>query len=491
MLRRGQATLLGILALAVVACRDGTAAGSDTATPGLLVQETCSVSVRPDARCSTLFVHENRTRRSGRVIPLRIVVLPARTDGRAADPIFFLAGGPGQAATEIMQAHAFVEAGLRDRYDLVYVDQRGTGGSNALTCEFYGPPWNVQSYFEPFLPIGRVRECRDRLSARADLTQYTTASSVDDLEDVRRALRYDRINVLGGSYGTRLAMEYVRRYEPNVRAVILEGVATPTTHMPENFGVLAQQALDALLDECVSVPECESAFPSIREDARAVFTRLKEAPVRAKVSHPGSGQAVDVSITREHVAETIRYMTYTSYEAARVPLVLHAASRGDYSPIAESMLRRRASGTFDGLYLSITCAEDVPYVSADAEEREAGTYLGTYRLREQRAACAEWPRGAAPDWIGRPVTAKVPVLIISGALDPATPPANGLAVAKTLPNSLHVTIPFGGHSPAGLTGLACIQRLKVTFIERGSVEGLDASCVSSIRRPSFAVAGSH
>lgn len=481
----GSGLLVLLLPLCAAACGDFTAAGSGRERAGTLTASPCPRSAPAGARCSTLFVYENRSAQGGRVIPLRIVVLPARASEGAADPVVFLAGGPGQAATDLIR-HAGIPESVRSHRDFVFVDQRGTGGSNALTCAFYGPPMDVESYFRPFMPVDKVRECRERLRGRADLTQYTTSDAVGDLEEVRAALGYERFNLAAGSYGTRLGMEYVRRYEPRVRSVILEGVATPSTHMPENFGVFAQQALDGLLDECAAARDCAAAFPSVRARARAVFARLSKGPVRATVRHPGSSQPVTVVVTKEHVAETIRYMTYTSYEAARVPLVLEAAFRNDFSPIAESLLRRRGDGTFDGLYLSITCTEDVPFVSPQAEEREASTYLAGYRLREQKAACAEWPRGPAPEWLGRPVAANVPVLIISGALDPATPPANGLAVSSTLPNSLHLTIPFGAHSPAGLSGLECLQAVKTKFLEQGSVEGLDTGCVSRITRPPFA-----
>lgn len=430
-------------------------------------------------------MYENRSTRAGRLIPLQIVVLPARGARRAPDPVFFLAGGPGQAASWLMADPAITNGSLREHRDIVLVDQRGTGGSNGLTCDFYGPPADPANYFEPFLPLSRVRECRDRLSAAADLTQYTTTNSVADLDEVRAAFGYERINLDGGSYGTRLALEYVRRHESRVRAVILEGVAPPDLHMPENFGITAQQALDALLDECVSVEPCATTFPSIRAETRAVFERLTEGPVRARVMSPG-GRPVEVVLRKEHVAEAIRYMTYSSHTAARVPLVLHAAYTGDYSAIAEYLFKERSPGTFDGLYLSITCAEDVPFVSADADTREAATYMSGYRVREQRAACAEWPRGAAPDWLGRPVTASVPALLISGALDPVTPPEAGAAVAKTLSHSLHLTVPYGGHSPSGLSGLECLQALKARFLESGSVAGLDTACLANIRRPGFA-----
>jgi pimeloyl-ACP methyl ester carboxylesterase len=193
-----------------------------------------------------------------------------------------------------------------------------------------------------------------------------------------------------------------------------------------------------------------------------------------------------VTLTRDHVAEAIRYLMYSSAGASRVPLYLHEAFKGDFSPIADFLIRWRARGTFDGLYLSITCAEDVPLVAPDAAERDAPTYLGGYRVRQQRAACAVWPRGTRPDASTQPVKTAVPILLTSGTLDPVTPPENGDTIAQTLTHSLHVRVPSGGHSPFGLTGLDCLDDLKRTFIERGRAEGLDTSCVARIARPGFA-----
>ena len=474
-------------------CRRGSAASSaaDAAgvpTPGpagKLTEEDCPSAAEAPARCARLAVFENRAKKSGRVIPLRIVVLRARGEHPSPDPVFYLAGGPGQAATELVRPRS--APGLRSTRDVVYVDQRGTGGSNALLCPFYGPPSDLQSYFDQFLPPAKVRACREQLERRADLVQYTTANSADDLDEVRAALGYERINLVGGSYGTRLAMEYVRRYEPRVRTVILDGAVATSMRAPERFGQLAQRALDALLDECAADPACRNAFPSIREEARAVFQRLLAAPARASVSHPAGSRTAEVALTRENVAEAIRYMTYSSRDAGRVPLYIHSAYEGNYAPIAEFLLRHRADGSFDGLYLSATCTEDVPFVSPDADRDDEPTYLGSYRVREQRAACAEWRRGPAPAWLNRPVASSVPVLLISGALDPVTTADQAAAIAGSLPRSLHVTVPYGGHSYNGLSGIECVDGLRKEFIARGSADGLDTQCLSKIARPGFAL----
>ena len=488
------ATAIVMLAAAALAtgCRRGSAAASDPGAAGMLaaapvgalIDDECPAAAEAPATCARLAVFENRAAKSGRVIPLRVVVLRAAAAKPEPDPVFYLAGGPGQAATDLLRARW---AGLRSTRDLVFVDQRGTGGSNALTCAFYGPPRDVQSYFDQFLPPAKVRACREQLERKADLVQYTTANSADDLDQVRAALGYDRINLIGGSYGTRLAMEYVRRYEPRVRSVILDGAVATTSPMPERFGQRAQRAFDALLEECEADAACRAAFPSIRDEARTVFQRLSAAPARASVSHPSSFLRADVTLSRENVAEAIRYMTYSSRDAGRVPLYIHSAFEGNYAPIAEFLLRRRADGNFDGLYISVTCTEDVPFVGADSDRHDEPTYLGTYRLREQRAACADWQRGDAPDWLNRPVKANVPVLLISGALDPVTAPDEAAAVAAHLTRALHVTVPFGGHGYGGLSGLECVDRLRHRFIAQGSVEGLDTECLARISRPGFAL----
>lgn len=478
--RGGAAATLFAVAVGCAGCRSETLHG---APAGTLVDVTCQGTVPPGSRCATLSVYENRSARSGRTIPLHILILPATDAGRAADPVFFLAGGPGQAAGDLIGMAA--RSSLHRTRDIVLADQRGTGRSNGFDCRFYGPRADPQSYFQQFLPPDKVRACRDELTVRADLTQYTTAASVEDLEDVRAALAFDAINLMGGSYGTRLAMEYVRKYERRVRAVVLDGPVPPSVPMPEDFGRLAQQSLDALLGECARTPACATAYPNLRDDTQSVFDRLKRESVTAIVAHPDGGRAAQVKLTRDHVGETIRYMMYVSRSAGDVPRFLHDAARGNFAPIAEFLIRHRESGTFDGLYLSITCAEDVPFVSASAETRDEPTYLGSYRIREQRAACKEWPRGAEPDWRGRPVTASVPVLILSGSLDPVTPPAHGAEVARTLSNSRLLEIPFGGHSRAGLLGLECLDATVTRFVERGDFEELDRGCLARVTRPAF------
>jgi pimeloyl-ACP methyl ester carboxylesterase len=459
-------------AMAIAACANLRSSSSP------LSSVACPDTAPAGARCSALRVPENYAEPAGRDISLRIVVLPALGTDPAPDPFVFLAGGPGEAATRA--APAFATNALRKTRDLVFADQRGTGGSNDLRCKFYRGEIS-RGRFEDFLPAAKVPACRSALEPAADLTQYTTAASVADLEAIRGALGYEAINLAGGSYGTRLALEYVRAHAPRVRTLALEGPVPPRMRSPEAFGRVAQRALDGLLDECLADAACSGAFPRINEEAAEVFDRLRRKP--ASVVLDGS----PVTMTREHVAEAVRYMLYSSAQASRVPSVLHAAHRGDFAPIAQFLRQWRRDGTFDGLYLSITCAEDVPFLAPDAAEADDPTFLGGYRVRQQRAACAHWPRGAPPAWRDEPVRADVPALIVSGLLDPVTPAEFGDEVARTLPNSLHVRVPSGAHGLHGLSGLECIEDLKLALVESGRTAGLDASCTSEIRRRGFAI----
>ena len=308
---------------------------------------------------------------------------------------------------------------------------------------------------------------------------------------MRAALGAERINLSGGSYGTRAAQEYMRRYPSRVRAVTLFGAVPPSEHMPQHFARDAQESLDDLVADCAADAACRASFPRLAHDIRTVFDRLAREPARVTLDHPRSVKPVTVSLSYDMVAETLRYMLYVSADAALIPAAMRQAANGDFTWLARRALRARGGmtgeGTFDGLYLAITCLEDVPYTDSTREAAEAkGTFLGEYRMHQQRAACAQWgrPRHPPADY-HTPVQSSAPVLLVTGAQDPVTPPHYAAEVARSLPNSLTVVVPFGAHGLRGLEGLSCIDQLQREVIERGSVTGLDTSCVSKIRRRGF------
>jgi pimeloyl-ACP methyl ester carboxylesterase len=450
----------------------------------------CEVENVGKGKCGTLEVYENRATKKGRMISLNILVLPATGDQREPDPFVYFAGGPGSAATEDAQGIAQVFAKIRVHRDLLFVDQRGTGKSHPLNCEFYNLA-DPQSYLGYFFPLEDVRKCRPQLEAQADLKLYTTDIAVEDMDEVRAALGYEQLNLFGGSYGTRAALTYLKRYPKRVRTATLQGVAPANLYMPSDFPLGMERALQGVIAECAADEACNKAFPNLKDEAKSVLAQLIKEPVEVEVQKPNSKEHAKVKLNRDLAAEAIRYMLYSPVPASRVPLFIHLAAQGNFVPLAQAAMDYRinlvGSGS-NGMYLSVTCAEDLPWIKAGEGERmAANTFLGDYRLRQQREACALWPRAELKRDYAEPVRADVPVLILTGEWDPVTPPSNGDRVAKTLPNSLHIVVPHGAHGLGGLENIDCILRITAEFVEHGTTKGLDTSCVKTIRRRGFAL----
>lgn len=487
--------LTAVLSLLMCCLLPPTVCGAQEATKSAKLELTpCNVSeVREKVRCGTYEVLEDRAARKGRKITLKIVVFPATGPTREPDPFVYIAGGPGSSATEEARYVAEAFAAIRARRDLVFIDQRGTGGSHPLNCDFFNPA-DPQSYLGYFFPLEDVRKCRAQLEPKADLTLYTTPIAMDDLDEVRAALGYERLNLFGASYGTRAALVYLKRHPAHVRTVTLQGVAPTNQFMPRDFALANERALQGILAECAADETCHKAFPNLRNETKAVLDRLLKGPVEVAVtnvtSSPGSpNTTVKLRLSRDLAAEAIRYMLYNPGAASRVPLFIHQAAQANFAPLAQAALEYRrgivATGS-NGLYLSITCAEDLPWIKPGEGERlAANTFLGDYRLRQQREACALWPRASVPADYSQPTKGEAPVLILTGEWDPVTPPANGEAVARNLPNSLHVVVPHGAHGFGGLQSIECVLRLHAEFVERGTTKGLDTSCVKSIKRRGF------
>lgn len=474
-------TLLMLIQVASASCVD---------TPQTLTLKPCEFQGSKDAKCGTFEVFEDRAARKGRKIPINILLLPATGQKREPDPLFYFAGGPGSGASEDARGIAQVLASIREHRDLVFVDQRGTGKSNPLNCELFDRA-NPQSFFGAFLPLDAVRKCRKELESKADLTLYTTDIAMDDIDDVRAALGYDKINLFGASYGTRAALVYLRRHPQHVRAAVLHGVAPTNQFMPLNFPQDSERALQGVLSECEADEACRKAFPQVKADAQRVLEQLLQSPAEVEVQIPTSNDRVKLKLNRNLAAEAIRYMLYSPRAASRVPLVLHLAAEGNYGPLADAAFRYRmflvATGS-NGMYLSVTCAEDLPWVkAAEAERLSANTFLGNYRFRDQSAACELWPRATIDSRYAEPVRSDKPVLIVTGEWDPVTPPAHGDAVAKTLSNSLHVVVPDGAHGVDGLENIDCLERIIRQFISSGTIKDVDTTCVKSIRRRGFAL----
>jgi len=434
--------------------------------------------------CGQLTVFENRLTRTGRTIELNVVVLPAFDQKTKAEPLFDLAGGPGAAATESATFYTQQGKEYRRRRDVVLVDQRGTGKSNPLSLPRKKSP---QDYLSEMYPVDYVKRLRQTLERRADLTQYTTSIAMNDLDDVRAWLGYDRLNLIGSSYGTRAALVYLRQHPERVCTVTLIGVAPTYLKMPMYHAQAAARAMELLLQQCEQEAPCHEAFPQIRDDWTGVLSQLEREPARVEYSPPDESAPLKLEVQRDIFAEKIRTWMYGREQASRIPLIVHHAAQGDFAPFLREATRPSIPDFIaDGMYLSVTCAEDVPFVNQEeAAKLNAGNPFGNYRVFQQTRACSTWPQGKIPPDFRNPVASNVPVLLFSGNMDPVTPPQRGEEVARYLPNGRHVIVPQAGHGFDGLAESECADRIIIEFMEKGEAKDLDVGCLERMVPPPF------
>lgn len=443
-------------------------------------------SLPNDALCAIYPVWENRERKAGRKIGLKIVILPASGQQKAPDPLFVFAGGPGQPASDMVRGWASLQPlqPLRARRDIVFIDQRGTGDSNPLYCDFYGNPPDLQMVVSYTFPLGPVRVCRKRLEKVADLRRYTTSESVDDVDEVRRWLGYGKINIFGGSYASLVAQVYLRRHGANVRSAVLTGVVPPDELIPLHYASTSQRALDILLNKCRADRECNAAYPELPREFHSVFERVQQG-VEVDV-HDSRGRTSRVRPTVYGLGEGFLHYLYSN-DSSSVPAMIHHAAKEDLTPLLQTFVTAQIHAITSlamGMNLSVTCSETIPYIDDAALAREtAHTFLGDLRVKEQRAACKEWVRGPVPKDVHELVRSDVPVLLISGAHDPVTPPEFAERAVKGLPNSRLLVFPESGHGNLN----ACGIRIVIDFLEHGSAQGLDVACVSKQEARKFVV----
>jgi pimeloyl-ACP methyl ester carboxylesterase len=450
-----------------------------------------NISLRPceagGGRCGTYEVYEDRFTKTGRKISLNIVVIPALAGTPSPDPVFWLEGGPGGAAAQSAGPVSQRFLGqLRQDHDLVFVDQRGTGKSNPLKCDDIGEnPADLDSYFGKIFPPNLIRACREKLEKAADLKLYTTPIAMDDLDDVRNALGYDRIDIVAASYGTLAAQVYMRQHPEHVRAAFLVGVVTPGFRLPLPFARAAQHALDFLFVDCAADHVCHDAFPNLKDEFDAVLARFDRGPLEVKMVDQAAHRMRPVKLERENYVEHLRVLLYSTASARFVPYLVHRAFLQDFIPFETMATQYNMGGssTSRGMYFSVTCSESIPFITdAEIVSETRGTFLGDGRLKAHISACKEWPRGAVPPDFTDPLKSQIPVVMFSGEVDGSTPPWIAEAAAKLLPNGRQIKARYAGHQIDG----PCIFHIMQAFIKTASVQDLDTACVEKVQRPAFA-----
>ena len=483
-IRRSRCFTVALLALAALAWVRPAHAAALRTSPCALGQPAVP------AVCGSLTVFENRTTKSGRTIDIHFVVLKAeRSSGRA---IFWNPGGPGAGATQFAPLIAGGNfesylSRLRDRYDIVLVDNRGTGLSHELQCHMF-PPSDPAPYYRQIWPDAALRSCRSTLAKNADLSAYTTDIAADDLDDIRAALGYSKIALSGASYGTEFFLDYARRHPSHVESILLQGVVPPHfLIVPLQDARGAQAAMTSVIATCATDADCKTHFPRLREHFQAVVHRFDEGMLSVRIKNAATHTLQTVSLSKEVFADRLRQTLYSNYTAAYAPYILERAYAGDYVPLGmmiEGATQGLGSLVAQGENLSTTCAEDIPFITeADVARTSAGTFEGPARLRAQQHACAIWNVRRASSAFQDPVRTNAPVFMISGTDDPTTPPEYARAALRYFSNGKMLEIANESHN----LDAPCAMKLSEQFIREASVKHLDtASCAGAYHRPAFA-----
>jgi len=465
------------LAALVAGCAPGEAP-----VPRITLADCRLPGVETPARCGTFEVFEDRAAAQGRKIGIKVAVIAARRRSTEPDPIVVLAGGPGQGAIALAPQVVPLFARLAEARDIVLVDQRGTGGSNPLACE--GEEGEAfQSVFEDAMPEKLVRDCLERLDG--DPRHYATPTAMADLDEVLGALGYAKVNLWGGSYGTRAALEFLRRFPGRVRTATLDGVAPAGMKLPLSFVGDGEAAFEKLLTGCEGETACRRAYPQLRAQVKALRERLGAQPARAEIADPLTGEGIDVKVTQNVLLSGLFRPLYSPELSSLLPFAIDRAAVGNFTALLAPNLEfsgELAENLAVGMHLAVVCSEDVPQIGAADLAKATRAFFGRALVDDFLRACAIWPRATLPADYALPVKSDVPVLILSGGIDPATPPRHGELVAATLPNSRHFIAPNLSH---GVSSHGCAPRLIEKFVKAGSTAGLDGDCLARLPRPLF------
>jgi pimeloyl-ACP methyl ester carboxylesterase len=471
----------GILALALTGAVWPVAASDTPAEP----MASCRLrGVEHAALCGSVQRPLDPARPSATQITVHYAVLPALARNKRPDPVFFFAGGPGQSAIEIAPQVAALLARFSNRRDIVLIDQRGTGRSAPLNCDAEDPAMPLVELFAPERQRERVAACLGQLKTLpyGDLRFFTTTLAMQDADAVRAVLGAERINILGGSYGTRDVLEYQRQFPQRVRRAVIDGVAPPDMVLPASFSTDNQAALDKLFDACEADKDCRAREPLLRARWHGLLASL---PRTVELRHPLTDRSEQLPLTREMLLGMVRAPLYAPALAAALPSAIGRAVQGRFealAALAQSVGGRRSLQVAAGMHFSVVCAEDFPRLAQSVDR--PGADFGDSFSALYRDVCASWPRGDVPAAFYTMPPAPSATLVLSGGLDPVTPPRHGARVATALGvKARHIIVPNAGH---GVMALGCMRDVLYRFVDAASDDEAlrtDAACATPIPRP--------
>ncbi len=429
-------------------------------------------------------VFENKKTGVGRQIHLDFVILHANGTHPRPDPLFYFAGGPGQVVAGF--AEHWRDHWARKNRDIVLINQRGTAGDNFLGFIQEEGRSSLQGFLDSLWIEDVVRRNRDRLRMSFDLRMYSTPMAMDDIYEFRQLMGYDKINIAGASYGTRACLVYVRRHSETVRTMTLAGCAPIELRNPLYHAEGSQRALDLLFDQVAGDDTCRQNFGDLKSKFKTILSRLEVKPVVVEVTNVSTGKTESVKMGRIPFASAVRTLLYYSDTRRGLPQLICEAFMGNYRPFVLSALRQNMGirqSLALGMLLSVTTAEDIARIDPrEIAAVTAKTFTGPNRVLSQMRAAKLWPRSDIPESYGSPIKSTVPALLLSGTMDPVTPPKWGEMIHKNFPNSVHIIVPQA-HDIGG----ACVDHIRRQFLKMGTVKGLDTECVASMRLASIVI----
>lgn len=416
-------------------------------------------------------------------IDIHFAVLPAINPLQPKEAVLAFAGGPGQAAFDAAAVFAHGLRYARQSRDILLVDQRGTGKSGLLQCDSIDltAQFALDENSLDMTALVHEETLRCQRALQIDLSHYTTVAAAADFEAVRLALGYQKLHLYGGSYGTRMAQEYMRQYPDAVTTATLDGVV-PFNQSFGAMGAASDASLDALYAYCDSTPECQQQFPTARQQLQQLQQQLTDTTISTTVRHPRTFELIELKLTRMKLQQALRFALYRNSSRAMLPWVVAQASKGDYNPLIGLMLAQDiAEGLSAGVNFAVVCGEDRPFWTKQGRAEFATSYLGQSWLQGSETSCNVWQvKPVAADYTAALQT-DTPVLLLSGGLDPVTPPSWAELAMTQMSNARHLIAPHATHIVASQS---CAPKLISQFINQQSADALDASCLQQeLRKP--------
>lgn len=441
------------------------------------------------AFCAPFSVPENPDDAGSRKINLNLALIKSDAERADSDIVVFLAGGPGQAAIENWPAVAGAFAPLRKHHHILLLDQRGTGGSNALTCKLERDKDKEKAADEIADEVTKeaangevlrriTRECLAEVQKKADARFYTTTLAARDLEAVRLALGAPQFDLVGISYGTRMAQQYFMRYPDGVRSMVLDSVVPNELIFGADFAQNLESALKAQFSLCTQSAACAKAFGDPYASLSKLRDSLRAKPQDYQFRDPTTFESTHRRLDEYTLAGLVRMFAYSPETSALLPLSIAEALKGNYTPLAgqtQLLVGDLSELRDNGMQTSVVCSEDADLLEPNPQD--AGTVLGALLVDAITKQCEIWPHGTRPADFHNPLKTDKPVLLLEGELDPVTPPRYGEQILTGLSNGRLIVAKGQGHN---VLGRGCIPKVVEEFIDRLDPKQLDAKCVDAL-----------